>query len=303
MNYPVSIGWILFFAAPLLLWIVGAMSNRSRGVAASAFTFIAGSDGRLSLSRLQAFLWTLVIFGSFFAAMAIHKPIPPSGPWVTIPSAVLSLAGISIGSGVFSSLIAAVNGDQRTACITSLSAVANDANFSVVFPQASLPQNPHALLITGVQLGNSGRIGLGRKGRRKEHARILFWNSNGTQIVIDLPGNRPYDRLVVETENGKLTYVLTGVSPDLSLGPERINYEVADLFRDDKNPESFSLTKFQMFGWTIIAVVIYAYLFLANLGPNIPTLPAVDPSIAILTGVSQAGYLAGKGVSNVRPNP
>jgi hypothetical protein len=28
----------------------------------------------------------------------------------------------------------------------------------------------------------------------------------------------------------------------------------------------------------------------------------VDSSIAMLTGISQAGYLAGKGVSNVKPN-
>lgn len=79
MNWPASLGWILFFAVPAALWIVGALASRGHGFPASALGFVAGSDGRLSLSRLQAFLWTLVIFGSFFAAMAIHNPIPPSG--------------------------------------------------------------------------------------------------------------------------------------------------------------------------------------------------------------------------------
>jgi len=45
------------------------------------------------------------------------------------------------------------------------------------------------------------------------------------------------------------------------------------------------------------------YLFLAHLTPDIVTLPTVDASIAVLTGVSQAGYLARKGVSSVQPTP
>jgi len=56
MNWPVSLGWILFFAVPAALWIVGALPSRGHGFPASALGFVAGSDGRLSLSRLQAFL-------------------------------------------------------------------------------------------------------------------------------------------------------------------------------------------------------------------------------------------------------
>ena len=59
------------------------------------------------------------------------------------------------------------------------------------------------------------------------------------------------------------------------------------------------LMKFQMFGWTIIAIFIYSWLFLSNLGNTIASLPLVPQSIVILTGLSQAGYLAGKGVSNL----
>jgi hypothetical protein len=109
-----------------------------------------------------------------------------------------------VGSGVFSSLIAALHEDQKSACVTSLAVVANDANFRTAFPTAGVPGNPHALLISGGQLGDSGKVGLGRRGRRTEHARILFWNSDGTQIVIDLADNQPCDSLILETENGKL---------------------------------------------------------------------------------------------------
>jgi hypothetical protein len=44
--------------------------------------------------------------------------------------------------------------------------------------------------------------------------------------------------------------------------------------------------KFQMFGWTLIAVVLYVILFLDNLKASMLQLPGVDPSIVILTGVS-----------------
>src|SRR5216684_3450105 len=76
---PVTIGWIIFFGVPGTLWLLGAIVNRGqRSRAARVFAFMVGTDNRLSLSRLQAFLWSLVIFGSFASAMAIHKDIKPA---------------------------------------------------------------------------------------------------------------------------------------------------------------------------------------------------------------------------------
>ena len=83
------------------------------------------------------------------------------------------------------------------------------------------------------------------------------------------------------------------------MGLPKIYYEFSDLFRDDKNPSGFDLMKFQMFGWTLIAIVIYVYLFLADLHPTIESLPVVPASIVILTGLSQSGYLTGKAVSSM----
>jgi hypothetical protein len=86
------------------------------------------------------------------------------------------------------------------------------------------------------------------------------------------------------------------------LGEFKYYYEFSDLFRDDKNPSNMDLMKFQMFGWTIVAIVVYSFLFLNDLRQNIDSLPLVPESIVILTGLSQAGYLAGKGVSNIPAN-
>jgi hypothetical protein len=81
------------------------------------------------------------------------------------------------------------------------------------------------------------------------------------------------------------------------LGLPKFVYDLADLFRDDKNPAIFSLMKFQMFGWTVVAIGIYSWIFLTNLSPHISALPTVDQSIVLLTGLSQAGYLAGKAIN------
>jgi hypothetical protein len=431
MEWPVSIGWLLFVGVPAVLWILGAWANRGHGIVAKILGFAVGTDNRLSLSRIQAFVWTLVIFGSFAAAMSIHKDIAPATQaevdaatkkakeaadaaatkkaayqsaladaaasetarkaahdalvqaeaeakvlaqraaaapkdgdlaaknkaaqetvlkaqvafagqdalaavkkrtaddaqaiskqaeedaqnaqkkvpltaWVQIPAALLALAGIAIGSGVFSSLISALGNEQQTASITAITAVkfgSNAAQGQIPLPpgpdvQSPDPSHPDSLLIQGSHLGvTKGTVRLYASRFSKDLARVIYWHDN--EIAIDLAPGATYTKMTVDTAYGKLTYGLSGKHPALKLGPQIMHYEFVDLFRDDKNPDTLSLMKFQMFGWTVIAVAIYVYLFLTHLSADISTLPVVDPSIVILTGVSQAGYLAGKGVSNL----
>ncbi len=404
MSWPTSVGWIVFILVPGSLWALGASANRGRGFVPRVLGFMVGTDNRLSLSRLQAFLWTLVIFGSFAASMAIHTHIKSgtqaeveaatkkakdaaeeatnakaayqaaraeevkakgaskaagdasviaeaaaaalgdeaqknnklaqaaqaaqekasearadektkaallpgkqeavrdaaeswkvadaaakiaeqdaqSYAWVQIPVALLALAGIAIGSGVFSSLIAAVGGEEQTASISGIAENTDKAK-------------PNSLLITGSNLGaTTGEVRFHGK-VTKALARVVSWEDD--KIVVETPADASYSKMTVETAKGKLTYKVDYKGREL--GFKITHYELADLFRDDKDPDTLSLMKFQMFGWTAIAICIYVYLFLTNLTNQIQTLPVVDPSIAILTGVSQAGYLAGKGVSNV----
>lgn len=108
-----------------------------------------------------------------------------------------------------------------------------------------------------------------------------------------------FQPLIVDTGNGKLCYKLSGAVPNFTLDAPASYYEFTDLFGDDKNPRGMDIMKFQMFGWTLVAIVIYAWLFLSELHDHIETLPRVDASIVILTGLSQAGYLTGKPVANV----
>jgi hypothetical protein len=443
---PVWLGYLIFFLVPIVLWMIGVAVVKRPGFEARAFAFVAGSDNRLSLSRLQAFSWTLVIFGSFAAAMAIHTKIVPitaqerkdkvavdkaaaakaaqaekdagiakesavkeadtakkaaatadaeaeaaaklaaaatvtdvqkadaaqkakakadltakaaalatvaaektaaakkaaadriaadkaanvtGDDWVSIPAGLLALAGIALGSGVFSSLISAVNSEDKTACITGLQSqnlavyLAN-INAQAQADAATIAADPNAtaqarneaaakaaaaaqaaaealtfapprfcLIINGLEMKKAGRVRFGNV-----PAHVRDWNDEGTQIIVDVPPNAR-NTLVVDTANGKLCYKLNGNYQAFTLGEAVFYYEFADLFRDDKNPASFDLMKFQMFGWTIIAIVIYSYLFLGDLNDHISTLPMVPSSIVTLTGLSQAGYLTSKAASSV----
>src|ERR1051325_6598537 len=80
MEWPRLFGYLVFFLLPLLLWLIATAAVKRNGLGARLFAFIAGSDNRLSMSRLQALAWALVIFGSFAAARAIHTKILAANP-------------------------------------------------------------------------------------------------------------------------------------------------------------------------------------------------------------------------------
>lgn len=65
MAQPTIVGYVVFLLAPLVLWFIVNRAAASAGDRQPFFAIIAGSDGRLSVSRLQAMFWTLVVFGAY----------------------------------------------------------------------------------------------------------------------------------------------------------------------------------------------------------------------------------------------
>jgi len=138
---------------------------------------------------------------------------------------------------------------------------------------------------------------------KRTFATIREWSDDGTVVIADIPA-KAAGPLVVDTGNGKLSYGLEGQTAKFSLGQPAFQFDASDFFREDKNPAHFDLMKFQMFGWTAIAILVYGWLFLTDLNDHIASLPTVDQTIVMLTGLSQAGYLTAKGISNVnKPDP
>ena len=413
MGLPVWSGYLVFFGVPFVLWLIGAATVKERGFQARAFALLAGSDHRLSLSRLQAFLWTLVIFGSFAAAMAVHSRIHSGSKaemeqaatvakaavekkteaisqvaklaaedkaaeeardkaeadaeaadallavkstqaniaadekaraekraqelrtdfaakvlvrektaakfaaakaaaakltaeadaavsransfnWVSISAELLALAGIAIGSGVFASLIGAVAPETNRASVTAIYS-AGDA--TAMRSTANTGVAKTVMTIKGVNLTGASRVLLD-----SYNVVIVFGKPDGTEIAIEVPDATNYKVLIVDTPGDKLCFDISGSTPNLRLGEQRICYEFSDLFRDDKVPANYDLMKFQMFGWTMVAIPIYIILFLSDLSDHIDSLPNVPQSIVLLTGLSQAGYLAGKAMPSKTPN-
>lgn len=273
MNWSEWTGWVAFFLVPGLLWAAIALGAMKLGHGSPIFSIIAGSDNRLSLSRFQAFVWTQVIFGAYAAAWAVGNVAGPDGTWIEIPDSLLQLAGISLASGVFSTLIAQATGEEKSARVLG---AAVDASTT-----------PLQLVITGVDFGDRG--GVVYLGPRL--LSVLEWTDTRIRAEVP-PGEKGH--LVVDTPNGKVTHEIVGEVPTILLGPARTNYDFVDLFRNDRNPRQLDLMKFQMFGWTCVAVASYVVIFLAKLAPAITKLPTVDETLVLLTGLSQTGYLAGK---------
>ena len=282
-------GVVTFFGVPLALWLLSAMAARRLGRDHALLALISGADRRLSLSRLQMFIWTIVIFGAYASATVTSSEVTID-KWISIPAPILELAGIALGAGVVSTLIAVTTGEEKSARVTGL----------------TVDQAGAALVITGVDFGGEGNVRIGNEGLRvlewvdksKERQTNPTDPANLDTVRALLPAMPGGDALIIDTGNGKICYKLLGQPPNLTLGPQDTCYEFADLFRNDKSPRGLDLTKFQMFGWTLVAVSIYIVMFLTSLDEITDTLPTVDETIALLTGISQGGYLVGKAVSS-----
>lgn len=269
MGWAIAVGHVLFVAVPIALWLLTILAGWRLGAGAPLLAFITGSDNRLSVSRLQAFLWTFIVFGAYAAALAVSTKVTDT-TWVAIPNELLELTGVAIASGVISSLIATQT---------------REAKVSVGTPQAA----GTGLEITGNLAGASVAFG-------SDVCGIAPCTPPADNcFLVTRPGNAAFDgsqTLVVETPHGRASYKLkNGVWTPVSY------YDFSDLFRNDKNPQNLDLMKFQMFGWTLVALAFYVVYFWMHLSAAIITLPTVDQTVVTLTGISQAGYLVGKGVT------
>lgn len=390
----IGIAYVIALAVPVLLWWLAAGVLR-RGDQRPFFAVISGADARLSLSRLQAFLWTFVIVGTYVSAMTLHPPIDITTPaeaeataaaskkaaealaaaqaareakaaelaskeldmkaqetlqrravtiaaapgldtnakkvaddqvakkvvdsrnaawarddakaalseadatlaalkktakdnkaawrrtkWVAIPLELLALAGISLASGVFASVISATAKSELPSPVVTDVKFANDV-----------------WTITGSGFGDEGEVRLGGRAGRP-----VTWTA--TTLTVTSPAVQP-KFIVVDVAGGKAAYDIVWNSQTPRLGGRFKKYEWGDLFRDDDAPTQFSLMKLQMFAWTLVALAIYVWIFLSGVWRSdermIDSLPIVDTTLVLLTGLSQAGYLGGKAASSRAP--
>ena len=76
--------------------------------------------------------------------------------------------------------------------------------------------------------------------------------------------------------------------------PQVMRRDKAQAFRSEKNPDSTSIAKVQMFSWTLVIITIYVLNAASNIAKGIPSLPNVDQTILGLMGIADGVYIANK---------
>lgn len=125
----VFLSWAISALVIILFAMLIGRKSASRNVLAIFFDF----RGRYSLTRFQISMWTILVFslfsGVFFARLAGGVDFPLS---LTIPSELLILMGISVGSTVTSEAIKAEKDKKPNVDIAKV-AKDDKAKFSQVF--------------------------------------------------------------------------------------------------------------------------------------------------------------------------
>ena len=135
-------GMLIPTATRLITWIVSLVLLASivlivgRGVTGRWFGFLIDERNKMSLSRFQAVLWSLLILSAFLAAALINLHLkllssPTDALAITIPAELLALLGISGTSLVGAQLILHAKSQKLEQIATHLAA--NQADWYDMF--------------------------------------------------------------------------------------------------------------------------------------------------------------------------
>jgi hypothetical protein len=105
---------------------------------------------------------------------------------------------------------------------------------------------------------------------------------------------------------GKYRGVVTNAKATSDGVPDKKLDDYQPLYTMLQENKIFSVTRFQMLSWTIVALIVFVFTFLNLLanpqsGLSSLTVPDVSSTLVDLTGISQGIYLLGKGAS--QPDP
>lgn len=221
--------WVMLLLALIAVIVGQGITGYWRGI-------LIDERNKMSLSRLQLALWTILIVSAllvlFFWRLRTRGIGDPLA--IGIPTEVWTLLGISTTSLVGSSLIKTSKKNQPRNL---------DEELQTAERVRAQGRDPNTLLVTG------------------------------REVLNDSPAQASW----------------------------------ADLFRGDEsgNAATASLGKFQMFYFTLIAVVSYGYLLARMFGAAAPAgvFPDVSAGLLGLLGISHGGFLVEKAVPHTQDPP
>jgi hypothetical protein len=260
----VFVGWAL---AALVLAVAAAALGR--GIGRGLLGICIDMRGRYSLSQLQLVLWTLVVI-PLIAGAFIGRLLDDAGTAFDfdIPGELLAVLGISVGSGVGALVIKNDKNDRRpdevgaTLVPTDLA----DAGGTV----ATRRTGGNAATVRTITITAApGVHGAGEPGEPVSASRFDFGLAEPGEPGETVVEARPRFRQVFLVEEG------------------------------DQVDRLIDIGKFQNFWFTILAVVGYLALAIADLADlddasELESLPNFDAGLIALIAISHAGYLAAK---------
>jgi len=249
-----------------------------------------------------------------------HDKAPPHfiGLVSPPPAALLALAGLSIGTGIFSSLISNAQDADKNPCVTSMEVAPWD-----FFLRAD-DSRPRSGAQHEVALCENSGARSRQEWIRSDSAASMPMCSSGARTETpslsscrDPPRRAPLrpeaklpspPRLTPSTHPTASAFTASLRTSSSERRGGRMTGSTCSATIETR--ADLALTKFQMFGWTIVGVLIYLIAFwrviTSNDAPYMTSLPDIDGSLVTLMGISQAAYLTGKAVAGVnaaQPTP
>jgi len=261
----------------LTWWIIAALLSVSiaaigDGLVGRPLGAFIDDRNRMSLSRVQLVVWTILVLAGFYTIVLwnLHTPANGDPLNVGIPQELWWLMGISTTSLVGSPLIKSAKRNKTTV----------DTEFENKKQQLKRQR--------GRAFETKASAAAMTEARTRAAAATA---SLGTLVEPD--PTQPEDAIKAEGE------LVVFSSPEMA-GP-------ADLFEgeDKGNVNVLDMGKVQMFYFTVILVLTYAIALLTVLASSAVSVgfPIPDESMVALLGISHAGYLATKTVSHSPTSP
>lgn len=273
----VTTWFVVMLLTTAILMVVGwGITGRPYGV-------LIDERNKLSLSRLQITVWTIVVLSAWITAvvwnLAAGKGI--SALDISLPQTLWLLLGISTTSLVASPLILST---KTTAQINPLQ----------LQRQLRLAASKRGITAKPKHAGNAQTQQPGSSDPGIDTPDLRFTPEKGVPIAMFTP-----DPVLIQELKAALKVDAQGA---VVVNTQLNDASLADLFAGDEvgNFVQVDLSKAQMLLITIVIVVAYATalgaMFIAATSAGITQFPDVDSSMVALLAISHSGYLAYKAV-------
>lgn len=258
---------------------------------------------KMSLSRLQLVIWTILILSAFITAVEWNVLKSYANPLnIAIPSDIWFLLGISATSFIGQPLI--LNGKTSRPDDPAQT----NSNLDTLARQRGITLNPSPAAVTAPP-SHDASLPPAPGWQANPAAPSQVFDS--VQPPGTLPTNPPTQQATTDPSLAdKLDQLNIVMKGQLVTYASDNDAQFADMFKGEEsgNMAQLDLSKIQMFYFTIVVAVSYLMALSAMLSGNpggglVSAFPDVSQGMVVLLGISHAGYLSYKAAPHSDTSP